>query len=157
MDDILIAREELGRERLRPAEHQVGRLSADHQALELPHLQLEDAVYRPWQRVVDSRQNARFHYGPEAGDYRLLICLHEKNPRQDPEEQCAPCHGPQAWRSPDLLLHRDFEALGFPWRARGLCWQGGAHRAPASPRVNTFSSSESELRMAVVLSSSTFL
>ena len=76
VDDVLIAGEELREQRLGAAEHGIGQVAADHQALQLLHLELVHAVDRPGQGVVDAREHARLHHRAEARLHRLLIGRH---------------------------------------------------------------------------------
>ena len=148
----------MGGQRLRAAEHQVGGIAADHQALQLLHLQLGDALDGPGQRVVQARQDARRDHRAETRDHRLLIGRHQVHPGEHPQRPARPTRrGRRCGRGPEPMAHGRARS---GWRGRErveLRLSEGAHFAPASPCVRTFSSSESELRMAVVLSSSTFL
>src|SRR5437660_504756 len=146
VDDVLVPGDELRGEGLCTPQHSVRKLSANDQAAELPDFELEYSVDRPGQREMKAGQNPWLDYRAKASHHSLLIRCHQVQTRENPKSREAQHNAPSAAHRRRSV--RDCVS-GYGQRT--------AHFTPASPRVRTFSSSESELRIAVVLSSSTFL
>src|SRR5579885_2492444 len=96
-----------------------------------------------------ARVNPRLDDRAKSGDHALLICPHEIYAGGEPERK-SNRRRPASPGAPRLLNSRHL-------RRRRQLQRRNAHRIPASPRIKTLSSSESELRIAVVLSSRIFL
>src|SRR5260370_3697559 len=146
VQQVLIAAQELRGRRLETSECNVRDVSANHGSTELADLQLIDPIDGPGKSVVQAGQNARRGHSSPCGDHGLLIRSHQidagKKPcPQKPESQAAVSTNSRSFR-------RSYFRTSDEHRA---------HLTPASPLDRILSSSESEFRMMVVLSSSTFL
>jgi hypothetical protein len=147
VNDVLIAGEKLGSQRRRASQNGVGDLAAHHQALQLAHLQLGDALNGPWKCIVQAGHHAGRDDFAQQGLDGLLIGRHEIDARERPHRR----DGQRDAASRPPAGGRRRRLHGLRLRQRRI------HFEPPSPFIKIFSNSESELRMAVVLSSSTFL
>ena len=131
MQYVLIAGEKLRNHWLRAPQHAIRRVAANHQPLRLLHLQLRDSIQRPRQRNVNPRHYTRLNHFAEARHNGLLIGRDKEHAAQNPDPEDGAGDSPPV---PLAKIHCAF-----------------------SPRIRIFNNSESELRIAVVLSSSIFL
>src|SRR5579872_481360 len=146
VNNILIAGEELGEQRIGAAEHAIGDIAADNQALCLLDFQFCHAVDGPGEGEMNSGHDTPLHDRAETRHHGLLIGRDDIDAAQQPEHA----------ENPRGALVARSRRGGFPELRLALHVQQ-VHWIPPSPFIMTRSSSESELRIAVVLSSKIFL
>src|SRR5262245_40962131 len=113
------------------------------------NLQLVNMADRPRKGIVQTGEDPGRCHGSPGSRYCLLVWRHNIDTPEKPKSRKP--------RPETIFSAACFDFSGFDGCCLRWCKQHGTHLAPASPRVRSFNSSESEFKIIVVLSSRTFL